>query len=256
MRVELLSHTADSERIVAAAAKLCYSDSDIDSLMCGLSDAAAERFVGMLSDLGHESPVEHASFTFAIEGVSRTLLAQITRHRIASYSVQSQRYVKLDDFRYVTPPEIAADAAACERYQKAMRDSASAYGELTDILFKKHRAALIVEGKSEKDAEKAAEKRAIEDARFVLPGGCETKMIVTMNTRSLRNFFRLRCCSRAQWEIKALADEMLRIVCAIAPSLFESAGPSCVAGGCSEGKMSCGRANEMKEFYNTLKSGK
>ena len=108
MTVRLIAHTPEPEKVVAAAAKLCYSDAHITDLLDGLDEEKTAKFLTMLSDLGHASPIEHASFTFGIEGVSRTLLAQITRHRIASFSVQSQRYVRLDDFRYVTPPEIEA----------------------------------------------------------------------------------------------------------------------------------------------------
>ena len=203
--------------------------------------------------MGHESPTEHASFTFAIEGVSRALLAQITRHRIASFSVQSQRYVKMDDFHYVTPPAIANDARAAEIYERAMRRDAEDYEQLSALLADKYRTENLAAGDDEKTAARKAEKRAIEDARFVLPNACETKMIVTMNARELQNFFRLRCCNRAQWEIKALADEMLWLCCQTAPALFVSSGPPCACGSCTEGKMSCGKAAQMREFYKKLK---
>jgi len=106
MTVRLIAHTPEPEKVVAAAAKLCYSDAHITDLLDGLTEEKTAKFLTMLSDLGHASPIEHASFTFGIEGVSRTLLAQITRHRIASFSVQSQRYVRLDDFHYVIPPSL------------------------------------------------------------------------------------------------------------------------------------------------------
>ncbi len=254
MKVLLLAHTAPSEKIVACAAKLCYSNSGIEDLFDGLTDEKSKGFVEMLSAMGHESPIEHASFTFAIEGVSRTLLAQITRHRIASYSVQSQRYVRLDDFKFVTPPAIEASPEALEIYKGAMKRDAEDYERLTTILKEGYIKSFAAEGLSEKAAANKAEKQAIEDARFVLPNACETKMIVTMNARSLLNFFRHRCCNRAQWEIKALADEMLALVVKAAPSLFEAAGPSCASGGCPEGKMTCGRAAEMRETYNKLRA--
>jgi len=254
MKVQLLTHTPNPEKIVAAAAKLCYSNAEIDTLMEGLTQEKAEEFVQMLATLGHESPTEHASFTFAIEGVSRSLLAQITRHRMATFSVQSQRYVQLDNFDYVLPPAIAEDEEATLLFEQTMQEEAKAYEKLTAILKEKHKTALMQECKDEKQAERAAAKMAIEDARFVLPNACNTKMIVTMNTRSLQNFFHHRCCSRAQWEIRMLADEMLRLVSAVAPSLFVSSGPSCVAGPCPEGKMTCGKLQEMREKYKELKT--
>lgn len=253
MKVTLLAHTQNPEKMIACAAKLCYSSSTIDTLLDGLTDEKASDFVEMLSDLGHESPIEHASFTFGIEGVSRALLAQITRHRMASFSVQSQRYVKENDFQFVTPPEISANSEALEEFTKAMDNAVSSYNKLADILAKKHYDTFISEGESEKVAKSKAEKKAIEDARFVLPNACDTQMVVTMNARSLMNFFKHRCCNRAQWEIKALADEMLRLVYEVAPTLFKNAGPSCVKGACTEGKMTCKRMQEMKAFYNELK---
>ncbi len=255
MKVYLLSHTANPEKIVAGAAKLCYSDAEIGDLLDGLTAEKSRDFVEMLASMGHESPTEHVSFTFAIEGVSRALLAQITRHRIASFSVQSQRYVTLEDFAYITPPAIAADPRAKEIFEGAMRRDAADYAALTAALKDTYYQQYLQAGLPEKKAAGKAEKQAIEDARFVLPNACETKMIVTMNTRSLQNFFRHRCCSRAQWEIRALADEMLRLVCAEAPSLFKTSGPSCVAGACTEGKMSCGKSAEMRTHYAALKQG-
>ena len=249
MKVKLLAHTPEPEKLIAAAAKNCYSSSNIDNVLEGLTEEKTENFVNMLSEIGHESPIEHVSFTFAIEGVSRSLLAQITRHRIASFSVKSQRYVSEQDFSYITPPAIAEDPEACAIYERAMRQDEENYQKLAQILEEKHLAALLAEGKPEKEARRAAEKRAIEDARFVLPNACETKMMVTMNVRSLWNFFRLRCCSRAQWEIRELAAQMLALCREVAPRLFANAGPACVAGACPEGKMSCGRAREMREKY-------
>ena len=253
MKVYLLAHTANPEHLVADAARLCYSDANIEDLTTQLTDEKARSFVEMLANMGHASPTEHASFTFGIEGVSRALLAQITRHRIASFSVQSQRYVRLDDFRYVTPPAVADDPEALAVFEEAMRRDAETYEKLTDILKKKYTAQNLAAGLPEKKAAAAAEKSAIEDARFALPNACETKMIVTMNARALQNFFHERCCNRAQWEIRALATEMLRQVYAVAPSLFAASGPSCVAGPCPEGKMTCGRAAEMRELFAKLK---
>ena len=253
MKVTLLAHTPNPEKTIACAAKLCYSDSHIDDLYDKLTDEKAADFVKMLAGFGHESPIEHVSFTFGIEGVSRAFLAQITRHRIASYSVQSQRYVRGDHFTFITPPEIERDAAAKEIYLASMKRSFADYNRLADLLAERHYRDFTAAGMEEKQARKNAEKKAIEDARFVLPNACDTKMIVTMNARSLYNFFAHRCCNRAQWEIKAVADEMLRLVLQVAPTLFAGAGPSCVRGNCPEGKMSCGKISEVRAYYQTIK---
>ncbi len=253
MKVSLLTHTPQPEKIVAAAAKLCYANTEIDDLMTGLTDNKAKEFVQMLASLGHESPTEHVNFTFAIEGVSRSLLAQITRHRIASYSVQSQRYVRLENFEHVIPPAIAESEKAKEAYLAAMGSEAENYNKLASILKEHNYKKLTESGIPHDKAEKMAEKAAIEDARFVLPNACDTKMIVTMNTRSLNNFFKHRCCNRAQWEIRALADEMLKLVYNVSPSLFVKSGPPCVGGTCTEGKMSCNKTAEMRAKYNEIK---
>ena len=255
MTVQLIAYTPQPEKVVAAAAKLCYSDSHIAGLLDGLDDEKTARFLNMLSDLGHASPIEHASFTFGIEGVSRSLLAQITRHRIASFSVQSQRYVRLDDFRYVVPPAIEAAPEAKAAFLTSMEQDARNYLDLARKLEEGHAARLMAEGLPEKEARRKAEKMANEDARFVLPNACETKMVVTMNARSLCNFFRLRCCERAQWEIRALADEMLRLVYPVAPHLFRTAGPGCLEGPCPEGKMCCGRPEAVRAKYRALREG-
>lgn len=246
LHVELLTYTPDADKIVAAAAKLCYAKSDIDTLLDGLTPEKTERFLDMLSDLGHESPVEHASFTFGIEGVSRALLAQITRHRHASFSVQSQRYVDKSNFSYILPPSIDAIPAAREEFIRAMEEDAMHYESLRETLTQAHTERLIAEGKDPEAARKAAEKCANEDARFVLPNACDTRMIVTMNVRALRNFFRLRCCERAQWEIRELAWQMLAQVKAVCPNLFRGAGPACLSGACPEGKMCCGKTAEVR----------
>ena len=252
--VMLLAYTPQPERTVASAAKLCYSSSTIGELMDNLTDEKAASFVEMLSEIGHESPIEHANFTFGIEGVSRSFLAQITRHRIASYSVKSQRYVTEGSFEYVIPPEIQADEQALQIYYESMQADQTAYDRISSILKEKHYKTFLEEGKDEKTAHRLAEKKAIEDARFVLPNACETKMVVTMNARSLLNFFRHRCCNRAQWEIREVADQMLALVSGVAPELFKKAGPPCLGGHCPEGKMSCGKPNEMREHYRQLKN--
>lgn len=253
MKVKLIAYTPEPEKVVAAAAKLCYSNARIDTLIEGLTPEKSRDFVKMLASMGHESPTEHVSFTFAIEGVSRSLLAQITRHRIASFSVQSQRYVNLKQPEFVTPPEIEADPRSLEQFNRSMEMAAENYHQVTRILKEAHKATFMAQGMEEKEASRAAEKKALEDARFILPNACTTKMIMTMNARSLNNFFAHRCCNRAQWEIRQLADEMLKLVYEVAPSLFVKSGPSCVRGACPEGKMSCGQMVRVREKYENMK---
>ncbi|KZL93152.1 FAD-dependent thymidylate synthase [Clostridium magnum] len=241
LRVKLIEHTPNPEKVIAAAAKLCYSAVGIDELEKKLDDESAKRFLNMLMSYGHESPIEHVSFTFAVEGVSRSLSHQLVRHRIASYSQQSQRYVRLKQFEYIVPPEIEKDEEASKIFVNAMENSQKDYDKLTDILREKYL----------KDGIEpiAAEKKAIEDARYVFPNACETKVIFTMNARTLVNFFNHRCCNRAQWEIRNLADQMLKLVKEVAPILFKHCGPSCVNGGCPEGKMTCGKIEEVRKRY-------
>ena len=254
MLVQLIAYTNDPEKTIAAAAKLCYSDAHIETLLDGLTPEKTTAFLQKLSDLGHASPIEHASFTFGIEGVSRTFLAQVTRHRIASFSVQSQRYVRLEDFRYVIPPEIECIPEAKAQFIRSMNDDAQKYLELVHTLEDAHTARFMAQGMPEKAARAKASKQANEDARFVLPNACETKMVMTMNCRSLQNFFNLRCCNRAQWEIRAVADEMLRLVLPLAPHVFAYAGPRCLTGACPEAHMCCGKQAEVRQKYEQLKS--
>jgi len=247
-KVLLLSHSEYPEKVVASAAKNCYSSAGVEKLYTDLTDEKTASFIDMLNEIGHESPIEHAVFTFGIEGVSRSLLAQLTRHRIASYSVKSQRYVREDKFEFVTPPEIEKIPEIHKKYVDIMDNIQNSYNELVDILTQKHLPEFEAKGLSEKEALKAAGKLANEDARFILPNACETKIVVTMNARSLKNFFKHRCCNRAQWEIRALAWEMLKICKEVCPHLFAQAGPPCAFGACPEGKMSCGKAKEVRKF--------
>ena len=248
-KVTLLAYTPAPEKTVAMAAKLCYSASGIETIAEGLSEDKAASFVDMLAEIGHESPIEHASFTFGIENVSRSFLAQITRHRIASFSVQSQRYVAEKNFDFILPPEIEAEPEAKAVFLQAMEEDCRHYEKITEILKQKYKRAFLHQGKSEKQAERAAEKKAIEDARFVLPNACDTKMVCTFNARSLLNFFSHRCCNRAQWEIREVATQMLLLVREVAPHIFAHAGPPCLRGACPEGKMSCGRAEEVRKSF-------
>lgn len=216
MKVTLITHTPEPEKVIASAAKLCYSSSDIETLMDGLTSEKIETFIKKLTDLGHQSPLEHCTFTFGIEGVSRALSHQLVRHRIASYSQKSQRYVKEGQFEYITPRTIEEDDILFGEYIKLMRNIQEFYNH--------------------------AIKRRVpaEDARFALPNACETKLVMTMNIRTLLHFFEERCCNRAQWEIRQMADMMLDICKEIAPNIFAKAGASCVRGKCKEGKMCCG----------------
>ena len=191
-------------------------------------------FLRRIMASGHLSVLEHASFTFGISGVSRALLAQITRHRIASFSVQSQRYVSLEKgFGYIVPPRIRdLGEDAVKEFESQMAQMQTWYQDWQEKL-----------GKGE---------GSNEDARFVLPNACETHITMTMNARELLHFFSLRCCNRAQWEIRALAREMLRLCKQVSPVIFESAGPGCVRGACPEGAKSCGQQAEMRLLYKNL----
>ena len=250
MKVKLIQHTPEPEKLIAASAKLCYSHVGTEDIMDGLDEQKTDKFLGMLMDMGHESPIEHVSFTFAVEGISRVLTHQLVRHRIGcSYSQQSQRYVKLEQFEYIIPPEIVKLPQAKKLFIKAMEEDQKIYNELVELLYKGHFDRLMAAGKTEKQAKSAAEKSSIEDARYVFPNACETKVVFTMNARALMNFFRQRCCNRAQWEIREMADEMLRQIKAVAPTLFKNAGPNCLIGPCSEGAMSCGKIDVVREKF-------
>ncbi|MFI3115005.1 MAG: FAD-dependent thymidylate synthase [Clostridia bacterium] len=249
MIVELIAHTNNAEKIVSAAAKTCYSSVAPSEILDNLDDEKTSKFIDMLMDLGHTSTIEHVSFTFSIEGVSRSLLAQFTRHRIASFSVRSQRYVSEKGFEFVVPPAILKNEKAQEIYLKAMQDDVDTYNKLADALYEDAYNELLEQGVDEKKAKGIAKKRAIEDARYVLPNSCKTNLVATFNARSLYNFFELRCCERAQWEIRELAFEMYKLVREVAPTLFSKAGPSCVYGACGEGNMTCGKASLVREKY-------
>lgn len=242
-KVVLLEYTPDPEKTVAAAAKLCYSKSGIASISEKMSDEDAAKFLKNLTDMGHFSPVEHACFTFGIEGISRSCSHQLVRHRIASFSQQSQRYVNPDRLEYIIPPQIENCPSAKQIFIEHMKACEKAYRDITAELYKTNCELLKSENPSFSDAKlnSAAEKKSIEDARYVLPNASATKLVMSMNARSLMNFFRLRLCQRAQWEIRELAYEMLYLVKKASPALFKNAGPSCVTGGCSEGAMTCGK---------------
>ncbi|OWZ84509.1 FAD-dependent thymidylate synthase [Natranaerobius trueperi] len=217
MKVKLVNFSQEPDRTVAAAARLCYSPKGSEQLWNGLDTDKAFKLIKKLKDMDHQSPFEHVNFTFTIDGVSRTLSHQLVRHRIASYSQKSQRYVSEDNFDYVIPPSIESDPNAKEQFIKAMSELNDSYRKLKKTVPK-------------------------EDARYLLPNACETQLVATFNARSLFNFFRLRCCNRAQWEIRKLAKQMLYEVKEVAPVIFEKEGAQCdVDGTCPEGSKSCGK---------------
>ncbi len=229
MKVKLLNHAPDPEQQVARAAKLCYSASSIEELCKKVSESESGQFIKKLVSMGHDSPLEHITFSFGIEGISRVTSHQLVRHRIASYSQQSQRYVKLNKtFDYIIPKSIQGNRPAFEEFTRLMEVVHNIY------------AALL------------SEDIPAEDARYILPNATETKILVTMNARTLRHFFNKRCCNRAQWEIRNMAYKMLIEVKAVAPSLFKGAGPGCVSGECGEGSFSCGKAKEVRAQYMAM----
>ncbi len=229
MFVSLLTYTPDSERIVATAARLCYSAVNFQTLTQSNIPDDNRQMISKVLALGHHGVLEHAVFSFAAEGVSRALTHQLVRHRIASFAQQSQRYVDFDSgFDYEVPPTIAEQPELAARFDDEMRRLAALYADL--------REAGI----------------AAEDARFVLPNAAHSRLIITMNARELRHFFRLRCCRRAQWEIRDLAKLMLKEVLKVAPALFQEAGPGCLAGACPEGQMTCGATAEVRREFADL----
>ena len=245
MNIRLIAHTPNPEEVVATAAKLCYSNTDPDKLADDMTPEKAGKFCEMLAGLGHSTPTEMAVFTFSIGGISRSCMAQITRHRMASMNVRSQRYCDMSEAEMIIPPAIEQNKDCLEIYSDASATARSAYEKITRILANGY----VIGGLDIH----AAHKKAQEDARFVLPEGTATSMLLTMNARELNSFFALRCCNRAQWEIREVATEMLRLVYPIAPHLFKNAGPGCVQGKCSEGTMSCGMAEDVQKRFEELK---
>lgn len=221
MQVELLYHTPDPERAIATAARLCYAPVGASELMETMPEERVRSVLSTIMASGHFSTLEHASYTFAIDGVSRALTHQLVRHRLASFNQQSQRYVKFKDgIEVVKPGSVTASPEASAVFDDAMAAAEQAYASLMELGI------------------------PAEDARFVLPNAAETKIVVTMNVRELLHFFELRCCNRAQWEIRELALKMLELVKPTAPYVFMDAGASCVRGTCPEGKMTCGTPYE------------
>ncbi len=217
MHVELLYHTPDPERAIATAARLCYAPVGAAELMETMPDERVKSVLSTIMESGHFSTLEHASYTFAIDGVSRALTHQLVRHRLASFNQQSQRYVKFKDgVDVVVPDSVKATPETQAVFDEAIDACVSAYKKLLDAGV------------------------PAEDARYLLPNAAESKIVVTMNVRELLHFFNLRCCNRAQWEIREMAHRMLELVRPTAPFVFAAAGAPCVSGTCPEGKMSCG----------------
>ena len=225
MRVQpnviLIAHTPEAEKVVAMAAKICYAkDGSIKKLQKKINDNDVSAFITKLLESGHESPFEHISFTFGIEGISRACSHQLVRHRMASFSQRSQRYCFEDGFNYIEPEDINENENEDKFFRDFMRHSKEVYSKLIDKGVKP------------------------EDARMVLPNACETKIIVTMNARELLHFFKLRCCKRAQKEIREVAFMMKNICRKVAPNVFQYAGPNCLKGYCTEGEKSCMKDND------------
>lgn len=217
MKVKLLKFTQDPEKACAIAGRLCYSAAGIEEIAKNFTKEKTKELLGKIISSGHHSVLEHASFTFGVEGVSRALLAQLTRHRIASFSVQSQRYVKFKNgVEFIIPETIKKDKKLLKKYNDFLKNTENLYKEFLDADI------------------------PAEDARYILPNASATKIIITMNARELRHFFALRCCNRAQWEIREMSCKMLNLVRKEAPILFSDAGPDCIREGCHE-SFPCGK---------------
>lgn len=226
MNVILLAHTPEPDALVAAAAKICYRDVTASELLKVEEEAPSRKLIAELFKSGHMSTFEHVSFTFAIDGLSRVASHQLVRHRLASFSQQSQRYVKMvsDPEAVVVPDSIMQNLEALKIFNEAVERSQQAYADLIKLGIAK------------------------EDARFILPHGHSTRLVMTMNARELHHFFGLRLCRRAQWEIQELARKMLALCREKAPILFEKAGPSCIFGSCHEARF-CGQPyKDMEEL--------
>ncbi|MDK2897543.1 MAG: thymidylate synthase [Candidatus Atribacteria bacterium] len=219
MKVNLLTHTPCPELVVARAARICYSS----SFPIDISLEESRKLIKRVLKRGHESVLEHVSFTFLVEGISRAASHQLVRHRLASYSQQSQRYVFLGEPQYVVPPSIKADPRAKMLYEEGIKRATKEYNQLVELGIPK------------------------EDARYLFPQAVSTSLVFTANARELLHILRLRLCGRAQWEIRELASLMLEQVRAIAPSIFENAGPPCIDGPCPEGEKGCGKPWKTKK---------
>jgi thymidylate synthase (FAD) len=217
MDVRLLNHTPDPERAIAAAARLCYAPVGAAELAEKMSDEDVRKVLRQIMRSGHFSALEHGVYTFALDDVSRAMTHQLVRHRLASYNQQSQRYVRFEDgLEFVRPDSVSQDTELATAFDAAMRDAMACYRSMLEAGV------------------------PAEDARYVLPNAAASRMVVTMNVRELLHFFTLRCCNRAQWEIRDVARAMLDLVEPTAPYVFMDAGASCRRGPCPEGTMTCG----------------
>ena len=277
LNVVVLSHTPEFEQNIVRGARLCYSSADIEELRDQITPESAEKFLNMILEIGHGSILEHSSITFGIEGVSRSLTHQLVRHRIGcSYSQKSQRYVSEGQFEYVIPKPIAKSESLKADYVQMMERLQEDYNhialsllmeqikeqasngevpeEVREAIANNMQEEAVLEILKEKDKKlySRLEKVAIENARYVLPNACETKIQVTMNVRALFNFFKERLCDRAQEEIRDMAYEMWLACMEIAPTIFKYAVPTCVHGRCKEGKMTCGKMLYYKEKHGQI----
>ena len=217
MNVELLQYPDNPERAVATAARLCYAPVGAKELMETMPPERVQSVLSTIMKSGHFSTLEHVSYTFAVDGVSRALTHQLVRHRLASFNQQSQRYVKFTEgVETVKPDTVSRDEEANRIFDEAINAVLEGYQKLLDAGI------------------------PAEDARYLLPNAAETKIVITMNIRELLHFFSLRCCNRAQWEIREMAHRMLALVKPTASYIFMDAGAPCVRGTCPEGKMTCG----------------
>lgn len=234
MKVELLAYTPEPDKVIASAARLCYSNkADIQTIMNGFTQESIEKFVQDLANVGHESPFEHVSFTFGIEGTSRIVSHEAVRHRIASFSQRSQRYCGEETFSYTTPKTIQDNSDFLQKYTNKIEELKSLYSEMVANGIPK------------------------EDARYILPNATHTRFIMTMNARSLLHFFNLRCCNRAQNEMREMANQMLKLCKEVAPTIFKNAGASCVSlGYCPEGSRCCGRAKTLREILDIVEKSR
>lgn len=224
LNVKLIAHSKNPIQTVTSAIRQCYSADGANKIAKGVSKEQSVRLIKQIISSGHTSTIEHASFTFAIEGISRALTHQLVRHRIASYSQQSQRYVKSKEMNYVIPPKVARDPKAKKIFESFIKKAGEDYQKLLSLGI------------------------PAEDARFVLPNASETKIVMTMNARALTNFLKERMCTRAQWEIRDLANKIYDLVKKAAPEIFEHAGPTCETEAiCWQGEMTCGKKINKKK---------
>ena len=228
VKVAILSYTPDAEKLVASSARVCYSEEGAIDIFSSINGEKIKKRITDAVSKGHLSILEHACYTFSIEGISRVTSHQLVRHRIASFSQQSQRYVRFKDKEsYVIPRRIAENETLVQRYEKTM-------GEIFELY-----ESMISSG------------IPAEDARYILPSSVVTNIVVTMNARELLHFFSLRCCKKAQWEIRSLAWKMLRELLKVSPIIFDKAGPDCMKGICPQDDFKC--LEKMKRFYRSDK---